>query len=106
MPTTTSGAVSMTRLVREPPAVPSRLFVCAECAHAQVFAVQPRALCTCEEAPCRGRVLFAGQPGCPQLVPRRGTDPIMAWCSPGTNQTNRRFARSGRQPSVPLVTVW
>jgi hypothetical protein len=97
MPTTASGVVSMTRLAEEPRAVPSRLFVCAECAHAQVFAVQPRALCTCEDAPYWDRVLFAGQPGCPRLVPRRGADPIMAWCSPGTKQTSRRFAGPARR---------
>ena len=105
MPTTPSVPEAVTRLIREPLAAPSRLFVCAECAHAQVFAVQPRALCMCEGAPYRDRVLFAGQPGCPQLVPRRGTDPIMAWCSPGTKQMTRRFAVSGCEAPSSLVTV-
>jgi hypothetical protein len=56
----------------------SQLFVCAECRHAQLFAVQPRALCTREGSPLAGRVLFAGQPACPLLVPRRGVAPSIA----------------------------
>jgi hypothetical protein len=53
----------------------SHLFVCAECAHAQLFAVQPRALCTCEVSPMGGKVLFAGQPACVTLA-RRGEDDL------------------------------
>jgi hypothetical protein len=34
---------------------PTRLFVCAECRHAQLFAVQPRALCTLAGAASRRR---------------------------------------------------
>jgi hypothetical protein len=53
----------------------SKLFVCAECRHAQLFAVQPRALCTREGSPLACRVLFAGQPACPLLVLRSGVTP-------------------------------
>ena len=56
-------------------------FVCAECRHAQLFAVQPRVLCTCGEAPLAATVVYAGQPACPCVDPRRDTDPVIAWCS-------------------------
>jgi hypothetical protein len=74
--------------------VPStRLFVCAECRHAQLFAVQPRALCTLAGAPLEGQVLFAGQPGCLHMAPRRGADVMLAWTSPGAKVTTSRFRR-------------
>jgi hypothetical protein len=101
---TTHATGPATRVVPRAPVAPSRLFVCGECAHAQLFAVQPRALCMCEGSPFRDKVLFAGQPGCRRLVPRRGTDPIAAWCSPGTKRTSRRFAETGRSASAPLFT--
>lgn len=91
MPTTMRATVPRTPRVREPSAAPSRLFICAECGHAQLFAVQPRALCMCAESPYGDEVLFAGQPGCHRLVPRRGADPILAWCSPGIKRMGRRF---------------
>ena len=72
---------------------PTRLFVCAECRHAQLFAVQPRALCTLAGAPLEGQVLFAGQPGCARVVPRRDADVVLAWCSPGIKVTTSRFRR-------------
>jgi hypothetical protein len=58
------------------------LFVCAECAYAQLFAVQPRLLCTLPGAPLQNVVLFAGQPACPRMTPRPNVDPVMACCSP------------------------
>ena len=72
---------------------PTRLFVCAECRHAQLFAVQPRALCTLLGAPLEGQVLFAGQPGCVHMAPRRGADVMLAWTSPGAKVTTSRFRR-------------
>lgn len=62
---------------------PARLFVCAECLHAQLFAVQPRLLCTLHGAPTEGEVLFAGQPACADMVLRGDGDTELAWCSPG-----------------------
>ena len=72
---------------------PTRLFVCAECRHAQLFAVQPRALCTLAGASLEGQVLFAGQPGCVHMAPRRGADVMLAWTSPGAKVTTSRFRR-------------
>jgi hypothetical protein len=74
--------------------VPStRFFVCAECRHAQLFAVQPRAVCTRGGAPFEGQVLFAGQPGCASVAPRHGADIMLAWTAPGAKVTTRRFRR-------------
>jgi len=75
------------------PVPPTRLFVCAECRHAQLFAVQPRALCTLLGTPLEGQVLFAGQPGCVHMAPRRGADVMLAWTSPGAKVTTSRFRR-------------
>lgn len=77
------------------PVPPTQLFVCAECRHAQLFAVQPRAVCTLLGTPLVGRVVFAGQPGCAQLVPRRDADVILAWTAPGAKVTSSRFGRRG-----------
>ena len=76
---------------RRLPARASRLFVCAECRYAQLFAVQPRTLCTRRGAPLQGVVLFAGQPACAQFVPRKSVEPVLARCAPGGKQTTRRF---------------
>lgn len=72
---------------------PNARFICAECRYAQLFAVQPRALCTCASSDLDGRVLFAGQPACSHLIPRKSSGPLMAWCSPGTKQMSHRFPR-------------
>jgi hypothetical protein len=71
----------------------SRLFVCAECSYAQLFAVQPRALCVHPEAPFHDKALFAGQVGCSEFVPSSGADGALAWCSPGPKVTTSRFKR-------------
>ena len=76
------------------PTKPSRLFVCAECRYAQLFAVQPRAVCTRPGAPLEGAVLFAGQPACAQLAPRKSAEPVLSWCSPDLDQARRRSART------------
>ena len=57
----------------------ARLFVCAECAFAQLFAVQPRAVCMQALSVFHGRVLFAGQPACAIFVRRDGADTSLAW---------------------------
>ena len=87
-PQPASRSTSAARLVP-----PTRLFVCAECRHAQLFAVQPRALCTLLGTPLEGQVLFAGQPGCARMAPRRGADLMLAWTSPGAKVTTSRFRR-------------
>jgi hypothetical protein len=74
------------------PAKASRLFVCAECRYAQRFAVQPRALCTRRGAPLEGVVLFAGQPACAQIAPRKSVEPVLACCAPVGEQASRRSA--------------
>lgn len=72
-------------------APPSRRFVCAECRYAQLFAVQPRALCTCRSSKAAGKVLFAGRPACSDFAPRKDTECLMAWCSPGPKRASQRF---------------
>jgi hypothetical protein len=71
-----------------PAAAATRRFVCAECRHAQLFAVQPRALCTCESSELAGNVLFAGQPACSSLTPREGAGPDMGWCPPAAERVS------------------
>lgn len=41
---------------------------CSACTYAQLFAVQPRALCVHPTAALKGRVLYAGQPACIDAV--------------------------------------
>ena len=52
--------------------------VCAECKFAQMFAVQPRALCKHPAGPMRGQVLFAGGPACIAFQALPGVDLRMA----------------------------
>ncbi len=54
---------------------PTESFICAECRFAQLFAVQPRVLCTCRSSELAGKVLFAGQPACLDIAPRRNAEP-------------------------------
>lgn len=75
-------------------AVQRQLFVCAECQHAQLFTVQPRALCTRRGAALEGAAVFAGQPACPHMTPRRGVEPLMAQCATGGEGTSRRSGRA------------
>jgi hypothetical protein len=62
---------------------PQNLYVCAECRHAQVFTVQPRARCLCKESFSYGRTLFAGQPACASMAPRGPRDTTLASCLGG-----------------------
>lgn len=59
------------RAVARTPSPTTRLYVCAECRYAQLFAVQPKVLCTCRGAPFEHEVLFAGRPACAHMRPRR-----------------------------------
>jgi hypothetical protein len=43
--------------------------VCGDCRYAQLFALQPRAVCTHPWAPERGKVLPANQPACERMTP-------------------------------------
>jgi hypothetical protein len=70
---------------------PGRSSVCAECRYAQLYAVQPRALCTRSSSEAAGKVLFAGQPACSDVAPRENTEFLMAWCSPGLKRMSHRF---------------
>jgi len=72
---------------------PTHLFVCAECHYAQLFAVQPRAVCTCRGAALEGCLVFSGQPACDRVRPRRGDDRTLAWCSLRAATTRLRFAQ-------------
>jgi hypothetical protein len=69
----------------------THLLLCAECHYAQLFAVQPRLLCTLHGAPTEGQVLFAGQPGCVHMVPRADSDVELAWCAPGQKAAPSRI---------------
>ena len=60
-----------------------RLFVCAECAHAQLFATRPLAVCTHERSRSRGRVLYAGRLACEQVLPRNGSQAAASWYKRG-----------------------
>jgi hypothetical protein len=60
-----------------------RLFVCAECTHAQLFAMRPLAVCTHERSCSRGRVLYAGRPACEQVLPRNGSQGAASWYKQG-----------------------
>jgi hypothetical protein len=66
---------------REGPCVARAHMVCAECRYAQLFAVQPRALCTHRGAALGGRVVFSGQPACDDVEPMQGDARTLAWCS-------------------------
>jgi hypothetical protein len=84
------------RLALRPTAKGARLFVCAECRYAQLFAVQPRALCTLDCSYHGGRVLFAGQPACARFAPRQVSDPQAARCSRDVMVLDRHLPLSRR----------
>ena len=78
----TAHAVRINEKVTQlPTAAATRLYVCAECRYAQLFAVQPRALCTANDGACAGQVVFAGQPACSAMSPRKGVDFSLALCA-------------------------
>ena len=67
--------------------------VCSECRHAQLYAVQPRAVCTCPGAEREGEVVYSGQPACDRVESRRGDERTLAWCSLRAASTQLRFGR-------------
>ena len=67
------------------------LHVCAECKYAQLFAVQPRAVCTYQGSASAGKVLFAGQPACADMSPREGEELVLSMCAPGLKKTRTRL---------------
>ena len=75
-------------------ALPGHLAVCLECRYAELFAVQPRALCTCADSDHSRQVVFAGRPACAQMMPREGDELTLAWCTPGPKRAHARFRQS------------
>ena len=73
--------------------VPTALVVCAECRFAQLYAVQPRAVCTCPGAAFRGSIVFSGQPACDDAQARGSDDLTLASCSQGTQTPLARFSQ-------------
>jgi hypothetical protein len=67
---TTVEDVSRPEAVRPPLREP----VCAECRYAQVFAVQPRAVCTHPSAVQAGRILGAEEAACAEFATRETND--------------------------------
>jgi hypothetical protein len=57
-------------------------FVCAECRFADLFALEPRAICTHPMSRFWGRELFAGQPACDDMEPRDGVKLVLASWTP------------------------
>lgn len=73
------------------PAVLRRVRACADCSFAEIYAEQPRVLCTCAESPFAGKAVFSGQPACAGVVPRSGDELALAWCTPGRKVMHSRF---------------
>ena len=95
--TTNAGNEGSTarRTVDRTPTPRARLFVCAECRHAQLFAVQPKVLCTGHGAPFEHEVLFAGRPACASMLPRRSAEPFIAGAQPARGVTRRLTGTPG-----------
>ena len=64
---------------------------CADCRFSEIYAEQPRALCTCADSPSAGQALFSGQPACSASLPRSGDELALAWCTPGLKIMHSRF---------------
>lgn len=92
---------TMVRTVAEPlvvmpvrePAVARRVRDCADCRFAEIYAEQPRAVCTCASSVHAARAVFSGQPVCSHCEPRTGDELVLAWCSPGRKVMHSRFLR-------------
>ena len=72
-------------------APPTKLHVCAECRYALLFAVQPRALCTCQDAAAAGKILFAGQPACADMSLPGDEELVLSAFASGLNESRARF---------------
>jgi hypothetical protein len=81
--------------VVQPPigASPSHLVICAECAHAELYAEEPRARCDCAESAYTRQIVFAGQAACASMTPRDKEDLTLAWCTPGLKTAHARFVQ-------------
>ena len=77
--------------VERQPARADRLYVCAECKYAQLFAVQPRAVCTCQSSASAGRIVFAGRPACADMSPRADTELILAMSAASLHEPRGRL---------------
>ena len=75
-------------------ATSGHLAVCLECRYAELFAVQPRAHCTCAESAYARQVVFAGRPACEHMAPRQDDDLTLAWCTPGPKRGPARLRHS------------
>ena len=53
-------------------------YVCAECRYADLYALEPRLICTHPLSRHRGRELFAGQPACDDVSPGNGVNLVLA----------------------------
>jgi hypothetical protein len=73
------------------PAVRRPARQCADCRYSEIYAEQPRALCTRDESPFAGKAVFSGQPVCGACVPRTGNELALAWCTPGRKVMHSRF---------------
>ena len=69
----------------------AKLHVCAECKYAQLFAVQPRAVCTRQGGAAAGKVLFAGQPACADMSPLDGRELVLSTSACGAKKSRPRF---------------
>ena len=88
----------------------TKLHVCAECTYALLFAVQPRAVCTCRGSASAGRVLFAGQPARADMSPRDGRELVLAMSACGVKKARavrERFVADpvGRRPVAARGSV-
>lgn len=79
-----------TALVAQP-AVQRPARQCADCRFSEIYAEQPRALCTCADSPFAGKAVFSGQPACDACAPRCGGELALAWCTPGRKVMHSRF---------------
>lgn len=64
---------------------------CADCRYSEIYAEQPRVLCTCADSPFTGKAVFSGQPICSAATPRSGDELSLAWCTPGRKVMHSRF---------------
>ena len=81
-------------IIGPPPAEPTMLRPareCADCRFSEIYAEQPRALCTCVGSPFAGKAVFSGQPVCGACARRSGDELALAWCTPGRKVMHSRF---------------
>ena len=57
---------------------PEALTICAQCTHAEPFAVHPFVQCRSAKSRLANRTLYMGHPACPHATARAGDDLILA----------------------------